>query len=496
MLHRNSVHSASTGGRSDLKGSFKDGSLDLSKHKNNLRASDIPKKRIDEILHELNAYANNSTDFMSREEFQTIIERKYAVNSNELLSCVFDNDQEMNTKKIISKLNFANAFASREESLRRAILDYESQLQTENYNYQSYEQIKRIMTPNQATPNTETPIPQETPRFLHILIKDAIYVLDPKFSNAIGTYLMIKTSDKMYKTKICFEYLKPCWNENVILQVGQENYFVDLEFHLIEKDDSGETDTIFGMTHLNIDQQRTAKGGSTWYPIHLIDNESLEIGKISLNIETVTSNIDELQQLVEEKKAIVQEISKILDSYRAELGQMERLFTSSTPPFNLSGASSQEFPVNDDYTVSTDDVRNIHQALLPDLNNFYEPNRYEVIRNYLLYTILFLSLISCFFRPDFLSMILFFLMYPYMKKEWSANVYVRSVIALILVIFLDLAWIIWRYCTPVSPAHSPEQFFINLSWFVTVDSCCCKIFTLICIFRARKLRLTRSLYLP
>lgn len=82
-----------------------------------------------------------------------------------------------------------------------------------------------------------------------------------------------------------------------------------------------------------------------------------------------------MQQLVEEKKAIVQEISKILDSYRAELGQMERLFTSSTPPFNLSGASSQEFPVNDDYTVSTDDVRNIHQALLPDLNNFYVRSR-------------------------------------------------------------------------------------------------------------------------
>lgn len=33
-------------------------------------------------------------------------------------------------------------------------------------------------------------------------IKDAIYVLDPKFSTAIGTYLVIKTDENVFKTNL------------------------------------------------------------------------------------------------------------------------------------------------------------------------------------------------------------------------------------------------------------------------------------------------------
>jgi hypothetical protein len=81
--------------------------------------------------------------------------------------------------------------------------------------------------------------------------------------------------------------------------------------------------------------------------------------------------VDAIDHLVEEKRVIVQELNKILESYRDELGQMERLFTTSTPPFQNMSVISQEFPTrDDDHSISIDDIRNIHEALLPEVN-FY-----------------------------------------------------------------------------------------------------------------------------
>jgi len=49
-------------------------------------------------------------------------------------------------------------------------------------------------------------------------VKDAIYVLDPKFATVLGTYLRIYSELQTKDTKLVQDYLRPNWNENIFFK--------------------------------------------------------------------------------------------------------------------------------------------------------------------------------------------------------------------------------------------------------------------------------------
>jgi len=99
-------------------------------------------------------------------------------------------------------------------------------------------------------------------KIINLTIKDAIYVLDPKFSSVVGTYLKLSSEHQSKSTNLVTDYLRPNWNEhmyftasrgtiqtsNILTKLSELDHAkVDLEFLLVERDGyETNTETVFG----------------------------------------------------------------------------------------------------------------------------------------------------------------------------------------------------------------------------------------------------------
>jgi len=52
-----------------------------------------------------------------------------------------------------------------------------------------------------------------------------------------------------------------------------------------------------------------------------------------------------------------------------------------------------------------------------------------------------LSLFSCFYRPDFLSLVVAIVLFFYLRDEWTIEFYLKTQIGLVLTFVIDVLWL-------------------------------------------------------
>jgi len=104
-----------------------------------------------------------------------------------------------------------------------------------------------------------------------------------------------------------------------------------------------------------------------------------------------------------------------------------------------------------------------------------EKSKYEVLKNYLVLVMIVSSVINCFFRPDFLSLVVGMVLFFYASDNSTVAFYRQVQVGLLMTILFDLIWLGHLCFTSSSVYLVLRTGYVGLPTFLTVMELALKV---------------------
>jgi len=173
---------------------------------------------------------------------------------------------------------------------------------------------------------------------------------------------------------------------------------------------------------------------SGWYPIYNIYNSQVEIGKINLVYEILSSEPHSLERIIQAKEAELLILEKNIINVKEELAVMQD-FISPRDQTEDKATSRANLDIENIAGAYTQNYADVLMSYSP-----IEKSKYEVLKNYLVLIMIISAVINCFFRPDFLSLVVGMVLFFYASDNASVAFYRQVQIGLLMTILFDVIW--------------------------------------------------------
>jgi len=232
------------------------------------------------------------------------------------------------------------------------------------------------------------------------------------------------------------------------------------------------SDFIFGKSAITIHANNSPQLKSGWFSIHSLDNRNLEIDRVEISIETVNS--EALDEKLVEKQVKINELEQRLQLGQLDLEKMKRPSALNTSMQDMSASY-----VN--YQVQRLTVFSSSHSNIAEDHHIHILSPVEKLRNFLCYMMCFTSIIICFARSDFFTIIIFFRLSLYFEKFWESKHYLEVYGLMVISILYDVCWlmttdvfqtsIVKHYVHPNTMPVEERRVLLMVYYFSFVNLC-------------------------